>query len=346
MGDNTTISWTDATWNPIRGCRRISAGCENCYAERQAARFAGPGMPYDGLVKLTKSGPRWSGKTKVADNHLWDPFRWSKPRRIFTDSMSDLFYEGVYTHTIDKVVAMMILCCDHESRGGHVFQTLTKRPERMLEYLTDPKTLERVASWLGTNMEDGDAWYDQTVARPGGLLDPKIWWGVSVEDQDAAEARIPLLLQVPAAVRFLSCEPLLGPVNLGLPKTWLVGATARKILRDNGARGPVPQHLQPPPSIDWVIAGCESGPGARRCEVGWFRQLRDQCATAGVPYFLKQAEESADCGEDRHLDLGDDDSIAFDDGSKMKARRPGGNHIIELPYLDSVQHAAFPEVQP
>jgi hypothetical protein len=171
---------------------------------------------------------------------------------------------------------------------------------------------------------------------------PNVWLGVSVENQAAADERIPELLATPAAVRWISAEPLIGPVDLGLPRTWMVGATARKILRDNHARGAVPAHLRPPVSLDWIVAGCESGPGARSCDFAWLRSLRDQCAEAGVPYFLKQAVQapgpggvnSGPPGIDRFADV-----IADGPGSHRKA---GG--VIGLPYLDGVQHAAFPEV--
>lgn len=250
-----------------------------------------------------------------------DPFRWSKPRRIFTDSMSDLFYEDVPTSVVDNVVAVMMICCLHETRGGHTFQTLTKRPQRMREYFEDPGTLGRVAKAAGSLMDDGVGWHDAIAFRKNGLLHSKMWWGTSIENQAAAAERIVHLLSTPAVVRFLSCEPLIGPIDFTK-----ASPNARSLLED----------------IDWVIAGCESGPGARECDTEWLREVRDQCAISSVSFFLKQAEESADCGEDRHLDDLDDDSVAFGDGSKMKARRPQGNHIIELPYLDGKQHATFP----
>ncbi len=356
MGDKTKIGWTSSTWNPIRGCRRTApagsrqSGCGDptgggCYAERHAARFCGPGEAYDGLIKLTANGPRWSGEVRTVQKHLMDPLRWRRPRRIFTDSMSDLFYEGFSDGDIDRVVAVMMICSTHETRGGHIFQTLTKRPARMRAYLSDPKTLERVAGVAGTLMEDGDGWYDSIAFRPEGLVDPHLWWGTSVENQAAADERIPEILATPAAVRFLSCEPLIGPVDLSVPRsTALVGATARKILRDHGARGAIPAHLQPPPSLDWVIVGCESGPGARTCEVEWLRSIRDVCARSEVPFFLKQAFESAEAQVTEGPDEpGGFPPIAFGDGTDRKG---ASGTLLELPYLDGVQHAAFPEVLP
>ena len=124
MGDKTGISWTDATWSPTRGCRRISAGCENCYAERQAMRMSGTGGAYEGLVKLTSGGPRWTGDGRLVPSMLDQPLRWTKPRRIFVDSMSDLFYEAFSFEDIAAVFGVMAAC------PQHVFQVLTKRPER------------------------------------------------------------------------------------------------------------------------------------------------------------------------------------------------------------------------
>ncbi len=339
MGAKTSIGWTESTWGVIRGCRRISDGCTNCYAERMAGRFCGPGQAYEGLVNLTANGPRWSGKVKFVDGHLMDPFKWKEPRRIFTDSMSDLFYEGVEDAVIDRVVAVMMICSLHETRGGHIFQTLTKRPARMRAYFDDPRTQVRVAQAAAFIMEDPDGWYDAIAFRSEGLCHPNIWWGTSVENQAAADERICELLDTRAAVRFLSLEPLIGPVTI--PARALVGATARKIYRDNGGRPdiPIPAHLQPPPTIDWVIVGCESGPGARECKVEWLRAVRDQCATAGVAMFLKQAFENltlADVGYGRPIMRG---AVTAGDGSSRKGHR---NDLIELPYLDGVQHKEFP----
>lgn len=385
MGDGTTIGWTDATWNPIRGCRRTApagskqSGCGDpsgggCYAERQAARFCGPGQAYEGLVTLTANGPRWSGKVRYVSEHLMDPFRWKRPRRIFTDSMSDLFYEGVEQSVVDNIVAVMMICCLHEKRGGHIFQTLTKRLDRLRAYFTDPDTQERVARAAGQLMDDGDHWFDAIAFRKEGLSHPNMWWGASVENQAAADERILELVATPAAVRFLSIEPLIGPVVI--PARALHGATARKIYRDHGGRAdiPIPSHLQPPPTIDWVIAGCESGPRARECKVEWLRAVRDQCATAGVAFFLKQAFETdlGKCG-DADNPNGDNpcgrrvtayvvspDTAAYSCGCTIEGSEDGAapaigagegstrkgmnDTLIDLPYLDGVQHGAFPEI--
>ncbi len=154
MSDDSKIEWTDATWNPVRGCSRVSDGCRHCYAERVAARFSGPGMPYEGLIKFGKPSsvrdPRWSGEVRMVPEHLAAPLRWRRPRRVFVNSMSDLFHESLPDSAIDRVFAVMMVSSLHATRGGHTFQSLTKRAKRMREYLTDPGTQERVARAAGT----------------------------------------------------------------------------------------------------------------------------------------------------------------------------------------------------
>lgn len=317
----TSIEWTDTTWNPVRGCSRVSPGCVNCYAERMAARFSGPGQPFEGLAKRTSSGPRWTGKVEMIGQRLLDPLGWRKPRRVFVNSMSDLFHEGLEDRRIDLVFGVMAIT------PRHTYQILTKRPERMLEYFSQPDIRGRVAR-AGARYLDPPAFppYADTVWPL-----PNVWLGVSVEDQERADERIPPLLQTPAAVRFLSCEPLLGPVNLpkGLrsTRTIHVSADVQGMLRnrsfdclqhDDGRpmtrreaedelfalhakgvklipAGPCegfdpqsgcPGH--PNPNLDWVIVGGESGPGARRMEVEWARSLVEQCRIADVPVFVKQ----------------------------------------------------------
>ncbi len=332
MGE-TGISWTDKTPGVLRGCSRTCAdgsnvsGCGDstgggCYAERMAWRIVcmdrARGVPegkgkYDGLVRMTASGPRWTGVVRLDTDDLMRMLR-SRPRthqRNFF-SMSDPFHERLGQWERDRLWAVMLITCLHEAGGMRTYQVLTKRAAEARDYLLDPATQERVARAAGALMEDGDGWFDAIAFRKEGLTHPLIWLGTSVEHQLAGDERIPALLQAPAAVRFLSCEPLLGPIEL-------------------------PQHDQSMgrshSPLDWVIAGCESGPGARRADVAWFRSLRDQCAGAGVPFFLKQAV----C----ELTLsGRGEPIKFGPGSKGKS---GG--VLELPYLDGVQYAAFPEMR-
>ena len=268
MGDKSKIEWTDATWNPIRGCSRVSEGCRNCYAERQAARFGGKGQPYEGTINYrsqvsgltyTNRGAAgsavgsWNGTIKVIEEHLTDPLRWKKPRRIFVNSMSDLFHENLADETIDRIFAVMALC------PQHTFQVLTKRAERMVAWFARSTTHAEVSAFCLTN-------FDRCMIGTRWPL-PNVWLGVSVENQAAADERIPHLLRTPAAVRWLSVEPMLGPVKFWCP--------------------------YPGPVIDWVVCGGESGAGARPMHPDWARSLRDQCVAAGVPFFFKQWGEFA-----------------------------------------------------
>ncbi|MBY6277849.1 DUF5131 family protein [Symbiobacterium thermophilum] len=317
MADRTAIEWTDATWNPIRGCSRVSEGCRHCYAERQAARFAGKGQPYEGLVRSTDHGPRWTGQVRLVEKLLDAPLHWRRPRRIFVNSMSDLFHENVPDEWIDRIFAVMALT------PWHTYQILTKRPERMYRYLTSrwtpaaqrlevdgaPATaayvrvfarmvemyphvpahvLNRATDWLDEHYTDGAGFL-----RAWPL--PNVWLGVSVENQAAADERIPFLLQTPAAVRWLSMEPLLGQVNLreirycalvnvvpGLTLECEVLIDALTGEWDDG------EDTGREAAIDWVVVGGESGPGARPMHPDWVRSIRDQCQSAGVPFFFKQ----------------------------------------------------------
>lgn len=249
----TGIEWTDASWNPLRGCSRVSEGCRNCYAERMALRF---GAPPKGPFKNVVNESGWNGQIELAEHKLTEPLSWKAPRRIFVNSMSDLFHEKVPDEWIAEIWRVMFKV------QRHTYQVLTKRAERMAE-LT-PRLVEVF-----------------------GVL-PNIWLGVSVEDQAAADERIPHLLRTPAAVRFLSVEPLLGPVRIGFR-----GQDSG--YREKQRQRPVPESsiLNPDPCLHWVIVGGESGPGARPMHPDWVRSIRDQCQAAGVPFFFKQWGEWA-----------------------------------------------------
>lgn len=421
------IAWTDKTWNPVRGCSRVSAGCENCYAERFAHRNLGG--HYEGLTRMTSHGPRWTGEVRCIPEKLEEPLHWRKPRRVFANSMSDLFHEKVPDEFLDKAFAVMARA------GHHQYQLLTKRSERMRAYVSDPGRGAAVARAIGRigdrrprqdlavkeatregrsdrrrvrdrnqnqplparscrvhdarRLPIGDDDYqgqedhslcaqgcldalqradpsgphDQSPQRSEGRQSPQqsgggdlltaapartrnaqcepepasrraqpegsahgktgqgdpppegerchgedhrrtirdetkgdlgdlppedlaahldwplpnVWLGVSVEDQPTADERIPLLLQTPAAVRWVSYEPALAAVDFS---SWLWLEWQRpETYGDLGDAGPM---------ISWLAVGGESGPGARPCHVNSIRSARDQCHAAGVPCFIKQ----------------------------------------------------------
>ena len=275
MSAKTGIEWTDATWNPVTGCTKVSAGCKHCYAERDWGRLSAP-RPQPNI---------YTGRafTDVAchPERLAEPLRWAKPRRIFVNSMSDLFHEAVPDEFLPDVFAVMAVA------RRHVFQVLTKRATRMREVLNDDVFVDAVATAArqiyGHEIpESGDFWPL-----------PNVWLGVSVEDQATADERIPLLLDTPAAVRWLSAEPLLGPVSL----RWLPAfpENTRSIcLRPSGET----DHLDGLRRLDWVVVGGESGPKARPMHPDWPRSLRDQCAAAGVPFLFKQHGDWLPLGKD------------------------------------------------
>ncbi len=261
------IAWTEQTWNPIRGCSRVSEGCRFCYAETVAARFSDPGMAYAGLAKRTAAGPRWTGEVRLIEEHLLDPLRWTRPRRIFVNSMSDLFHEKLTDDEIARVFSVMAA----KKCERHTFQVLTKRAARMRRWVIEQC--------------DGVLY---AAAQGNPIVPSNIWLGVSVENQAAAEERIPELLGTPAAVRWLSVEPQIGPVDLS---KWLKPT----LVTNDGDR-----LQQPDPRIvgaggrwewsglNWVVIGGESGPGARPFEIQWARDLVAQCKAAGVAVFVKQ----------------------------------------------------------
>jgi len=224
----TKIEWATETWNPVTGCSKTSPGCDNCYAERMPKRLAGrcgyPAVPNSFDVTLHP-------------NRLEQPLKWKPSRRVFVCSMGDLFHEDVPFKYITEIFSVMARC------PHHVFQVLTKRPARALEWFGYPSDF---------NLEPL----------------PNIWFGVTTEDQQRADERVPLLLQIPAAVRFVSAEPMLGPVDM-------------RPLHDHWSEGS--GRL-----VDWVICGAETGPGTRPMDLEWARNLRDQCASAGVPFFFKK----------------------------------------------------------
>jgi protein gp37 len=269
------ISWTDRTWGPVRGCSRVSEGCRHCYAEQVAARFAGPGQPYEGLAKKVGGEARWTGEVRFIEEHLADPLKWRKPRRIFVNSMSDLFHEKLTDEQIDRVFAVMALA------PQHTYQVLTKRPERMRLYMTALANGQRplcvtateirgsMVGGLMVQMAHGSDRTDGPPYRPW----PFLHLGVSVENQATADERIQLLLQTPASVRWISAEPLLGPIDL-------TGYDDGSWWTEDGQ--------ETEQCLDWVVVGGESGPDHRPMNLDWLRSIVEQCRAAHVPVWVKQ----------------------------------------------------------
>ena len=205
MADHSAIEWTDATWNPVTGCSVVSPGCTNCYAMRLAGTRLAHLPSRAGLTRASKAGPVWTGEVRFNADWLTQPLRWRRPRRIFVCAHGDLFAEGVPDEWIDRVFAIMGLA------HWHSFQVLTKRPARMREYLTDRCVTDRIGARQRAIDPRASAYENAGMDAPWPL--PNVWIGVSVEDQTRADDRIPHLLATPAAVRFVSAEPLLEPVQ-------------------------------------------------------------------------------------------------------------------------------------
>lgn len=388
MSDSTAIKWTDSTWNPVRGCSRVSEGCRNCYAEGVAHRFSGPGQAYEGLVRIGADGERrreWNGQIRFVEEHLLDPLRWGpvrracancltfgwpegyrlqrcdpkllsctgptkRGRRIFVNSMSDLFHENVTDAMRDLIFAVMALC------PQHTFQVLTKRPERMLAYLDSAR--ERIGELAFVNALRGRGIVDPEAIRYAEYRQwplPNVWLGVSVERQQEADARIPLLLQTPAAVRFVSAEPLLGPVDLtdinrdpsDFDRTMPGFAGVKRFSADaldgrNCVVMPDVEYCEERGTrakLDWVICGGESGAGARPMHPDWARSLRDQCRAAGVPFFFKQWGEWLPYNQREAAQIRDSVRFAYGDFAWRVGKKAAG-HL-----LDGREWHQFPEVR-
>lgn len=263
---DTAIEWTDTTWNPVRGCARVSPGCEHCYAERQAHRFSGKGGPYEGLTVLGKKGPRWTGEARFVPEMLGAPLKWRTGRRVFVNSMSDLFHDDLTFEQIAAVFGVMA------ATPQHTYQVLTKRPERMLHWFEwiAGKAMPRHAVHEYARQIIGGAMNIKAAKVEGAWPLPNVQLMVSCEDQQRANERIPLLLACPAVVHGVSAEPLLGLINF------------REIATGGGWINAFERGLS------WVIVGGESGPGARACEYEWLFSIVKQCAGAGCACFVKQ----------------------------------------------------------
>lgn len=294
MGDKSAIEWTDATWNPIVGCSVVSPGCTNCYAMKTAGRWRlKSDSVYAGLTNLYHSGAVWNGKLALSERALQLPLQWKRPRTIFVNSMGDVFHEAAPDAWIDKVFAAMALA------PHHTYQLLTKRSARMLAYMTDERTYQRILSAAETFRSARGELCRIPISNPrDAAFWPQLWLGVSAEDQTRANERIPDLLATPAAVRWVSYEPALGAIDLSsLP---FIGGDPRH--RQNALTGKPTMYAtgladQPDftvlidvalPKIDWIVCGAESGPRARPMHPEWARSVRDQCGATGVQFFMKQ----------------------------------------------------------
>lgn len=365
MADSTLIEWArhpvtgrGATWNIVTGCQIVSPGCTNCYAMKLAGTRLRNHPSRLGLTQDSKAGPVWTGETRFNEQWLTQPLQWKTPRGIFVAAHGDLFAEGVSDDQLDRIFAVMALC------PQHVFFVLTKRPERMREYLRFDEAAsndephqphQRILSAAYEILGNADRFSPTAMhlrelceASDPPLPLPNFWLGVSVEDQTRADQRIPILLDTPAAIRFISAEPLLGPVDF-----YRTGAVMP--LADHPWRnGPILQ------GIHWVISGGESGPNARPSHPDWFRTMRDQCAEAGVPFFFKQwgewtPGENVDRGgtlrcaelfderwhfakqtesESQHTDREYEPDV-------YRVGKKAGGHL-----LDGVEHFSMPEARP
>jgi protein gp37 len=266
---STNISWTDETWNSIVGCSRISAGCINCYAAIAAASPRLQQFPQYQKVK------DWDGTVEFVESQLLKPLSWKKPKRIFVCSMSDLFHENIPDEWRDRIFAVMAVA------HWHTFQVLTKRPENALRYFQ--------RNDLAQAIKDAG----ELVCKPELPL-KNVWIGTTVENQAMADKRIPILLRIPAVIKFLSCEPLLEDIKLYLENRFICqfcgseqNAEATTCTRCHKWHS-IQEYLKATKTVDWCIVGGESGKGARDCHIDWVRSLVKQCKSANVPVFVKQ----------------------------------------------------------
>ncbi|WP_045562696.1 DUF5131 family protein [Streptomyces sp. FxanaA7] len=310
MATNTSIEWADKTWSPIIGCDRVSPGCDACYAITTAhVRTSNPqpaiAAAFTGTTHKADGRVDWTGQINLLEDRLLQPLSWKKPVKVFVNSQSDLFHKNVPDEYIAKVFAVMALTPQHS------YQLLTKRHARMRSLLRDECRCG-AGHAPGTHFRSKMAWAvsqanpdripglptdaeQRVTVAPWPL--PGVWLGVSVENQQWADIRIPALLETPAAVRFLSCEPLIGPVDLWGKRDYR-GHRPQLTYWLDGRPGPGPEHttstgmtmhsIVTGPRVDWVIAGGESGPKARPAHPNWFRTIRNQCAHSGVPFLFKQ----------------------------------------------------------
>jgi protein gp37 len=305
MTDDFAIAWTDTTWNPLVGCTRKSQACRRCYAETATAESALAGGWGQGFADVGDGGAAWTGKVALREDRLTFPLGLENPSRIFVNSLSDLFHESLDAETIDKIFAVMALA------PRHIFQVLTKRPKTMQPYLADagtPARIERHMAELNGGAKKIETWPL-----------PNVWLGVTAENQKEADRRIPLLLQTPAAVRWIAAEPLLEALDLKAG-TWLKPQPG------------APGQEGPGPKLDWVVAGGEISAEAQPCHPDWARGLRDQCTRAETPFFWTHWGE--------HVPATGVEEIVAGEPTKMTWERIGASPAVRR--LDGRLHEAFP----
>jgi protein gp37 len=390
MGDKSKIEWTDASWNPIRSrearngkigwhCEHVSEGCRHCYAERMNKGRFGNGLEYKPALTEDRHGHGPWAQLFLDDKMLTRPLRWRRPRMIFVCSMTDLFADFVPDMWIDKMFAVMALC------PQHTFQVLTKRPQRMRDYFTAhrrPATaddLRRASMFSATNRLQGyiadyvkrgafepngyGPIYHQDWERAKDRLRhhplANVWLGVSIEDQAAANERLPHLLQTPAAIRFASAEPLLGPIDLtairyrdGDAEMRWNALTAEAWVDNSDSASAYADYCDGVTKLDWLIAGGESGPKARPMHPDWPLALRDQCKAASVPFFFKQWGEWAASGAFMLETMIEGTEITHPKYDVVKVSNhplDGRTYMFRVgkkaagALLDGIEHRAFPE---
>lgn len=288
MGDNTGINWCDASANVVLGCTRKSDGCQHCYAERLAATRLKEQPRYMGLAVMSEKGrPQWTGEVRIVREAMKQVVRWKRPRKVFLTAMGDPFHESL---TFEQIAEFMSLTA---AAPQHTFQILTKRPDRMEEFFrkVPASAVAHHAGWFLRQMLGAgkltlrqeatmQAHYDRLGTMEWQSWPyPNVWLGTSVENQATAEERIPHLMRTPAVVRWLSCEPLLGPVDL---------ERAFAVIDGNGEPSGPRTNPDGTPAIAWCVCGGESGPKARPFDLVWARSIVKQCREAGVAVWVKQ----------------------------------------------------------
>lgn len=391
MAEHTLIEWArhpvtglGATWNIVTGCAVVSPGCTNCYAMKLAGTRLKHHVSRQGLTVQTKSGPVWNGQVRFNEQWLTQPLAWKKPHGIFVAAHGDLFADGVTDDQLDRIFAIMALT------PQHVYYVLTKRPERMRDYLTRPagngkQDIRNHLAWEvlpQVMIAWAPQWKSEGIDGPHrsrGIAAftkwplPNVWLGVSVEDQTRADERIPILLDTPAALRFISAEPLLGPIDIAGYTFIFTHEDEAALMDERPGFVPILPFRDPKttpsdqictPRLDWVIAGGESGPSARPSHPDWFRSLRDQCAEADVAFFFKQwgnwapdtgpmpsgdpiMDGRARCAVwqgDRWLFAADGDTPPSDAGEGEWVYHLGKKAAGRM--LDGQAHSAFPDISP